>query len=200
MRFQTGDPNDGDDGPLDPDEKLNRDLARRAAGGCSAARDQLYQRMEPWLRGVVATVSRGTPDFVDDALQSVALHLLQQLPKYNPARALRPWLAMVVRNKVFDLMAAERKHVGVPLDDEPGRDDPAMLEEVEQRLALWECIYFDCPLCREERVIVVFDDQSLGGVNRTNLANHLGISLQALSRFWASARERLLECMTRKGF
>jgi DNA-directed RNA polymerase specialized sigma24 family protein len=175
-------------------------IAQRAGQGCADAQSLLYHRLKNWLLAVIRTVPGLRADCVEEALHEVMIHVYAKLPRYKPHRPLLPWLARVVRNKVLDLAAVERRQSGVPLDGqfEPSRDDADYLESVEERLGLWACIYFDSPLTREERIIVVYYEKALGSHDRVSLASAMGIRPGAFDRFWASARRKLCECMTEK--
>jgi RNA polymerase sigma factor (sigma-70 family) len=98
----------------DPNEsQIVESLVARASAGERAAQDELLSRYWELIAGVICV--RRLREELEDMRQNIALHLVQELPKYTwkGRRAFIAWMKAVADSKVID---AQRHHMALKRD------------------------------------------------------------------------------------
>lgn len=176
-------------GPQVPEATLV-ELARR---GDAEAREELARR----VRGpayVLALQLLGDPDDARDVAQDALLRLFQTFSRFDPERPLRPWLARIVRNRVYDVRRRRRARPAVSLDSlvedgfpesttpELGPDDRFARRQLQRRI--WSALHELTDAHRE--ILVLRDYQDL---SYAEIASVLQIPLgTVMSRLHAARR------------
>jgi RNA polymerase sigma-70 factor (ECF subfamily) len=145
-------------------EQSDRELVRRARGGDADAREALAvaHRRAAFM---LALQLMGNRDDALDATQDALLRFFTTLDRFHPDQPVRPWLYSIVRNRCRDLMRRSRVRRAEPLDAEPdrwrpelvdGHADPALdAERAELRRRVFTALG---ALGREHREILVLRD------------------------------------------
>lgn len=106
---------------------IDRDLVRRARSGDEAAREELAltHRRAAYL---LALQLLGNRDDALDATQDALLRFFATLDRFRPEQPVRPWLYSIVRNRCRDLMRRGRVRRTEPLEAEPDRWRPELID------------------------------------------------------------------------
>ncbi|MFC5745257.1 RNA polymerase sigma factor [Actinomadura rugatobispora] len=93
-------------------------LGERLARGDEAALTECYGALGPLVRRVAARLVPGHA--VDDVVQVVFLEVWQSRGRYDPSRALEPWVLSIARRRAIDRLRAEARHSRrtVPLEED----------------------------------------------------------------------------------
>jgi len=96
------------------------ELARTHLGQGDEAFRTLYERYKDELFAFTLRVTRNRA-LAEDAFQDAFVRVFQNLERYDPTRAFRPWLYRIARNAAIDRLRREGKTA--PLERElPGED------------------------------------------------------------------------------
>lgn len=108
-------------------DSAERDLVRRARSGDQAAREELAlaHRRAAYL---LALQLLGNRDDALDAAQDALLRFFATLDRFRPEQPVRPWLYSIVRNRCRDLMRRGRVRRTEPLEAEPDRWRPELID------------------------------------------------------------------------
>jgi RNA polymerase sigma-70 factor (ECF subfamily) len=111
----------------DEGEGSERELVRRARGGDAAAREALAiaHRRAAYL---LALQLMGNRDDALDATQDALLRFFSTLHRFRPEQPVRPWLYSIVRNRCRDLLRRGRVRRAEPLEAEPERWRPELVD------------------------------------------------------------------------
>ncbi|MGE0430617.1 MAG: RNA polymerase sigma factor [Planctomycetota bacterium] len=114
--------------PADLPDLTPEQLVDQIAAGNTAAQAELLDRFGGLIH-VVAVEYAPDGSQVEDLEQECRIHLLRQLPHYDPARPLKPWLMTVVRNCARNFRRSANRWRLIPLPDSSvyplPSDDPA---------------------------------------------------------------------------
>lgn len=125
---------DAEGHPLLPQEVLDR-LPSLDRDALAALFDAYFPRIYGYLRRLV-----GSEQLAEDLTQEVFVHLHQALPKYDPARDLRPWLFTLATNKLRDHWRSRQHRLALrertidKEDDEAPFQLPAQVARPEEEL------------------------------------------------------------------
>ena len=80
---------------------------------------------------VAGTIARmlGTSSDVEDIAQQVFIRVWKSARRYVPRAKFTTWLLKITRNLVFNEMRRTRRRPQVPLQSEPGAEDPPFKDE-----------------------------------------------------------------------
>ena len=95
-------------------------LLRAAIGGDEQAYRQFLVTVTPYLRAMAARrcAQYGvTASETEDVLQEVLIAIHLKRGTWDSGRPLGPWLSIIVRNKLIDILRRRGKQVEVPVDD-----------------------------------------------------------------------------------
>ncbi len=182
------------------------DRVRDAAGGDGELltryrqqRDQeafgsLVRRHGPMVLGVCRRVLRDS-HAADDAFQATFLVLAKKADRVRPPDRLAPWLygvatrtAMKARGREVRRQQVERAYAIEAQNRAPAADEPDLLPVIDEQLnALPEKYRTPLVLC------------ALQGLNKTEVAERLGLPEGTVSSRLARAREMLRDRLTRRG-
>lgn len=169
-------------------------LVALAQGGDGAAREELARRARrpAYLLALQLT---GDPEESRDVTQDALLRFFATLDSFDAARPVKPWLARIVRNRVFDGSRRRRARPAVSLDAlcddgfEPalpsgvaGPEELARRSELQRRI--WRALATLSAAHRE--ILVLRDYQDL---SYAEIATALGIPAgTVMSRLHAARR------------
>jgi RNA polymerase sigma-70 factor (ECF subfamily) len=108
-------------------DRVEHDLVRRARSGDQAACEELVlaHRRAAYL---LALQLLGNRDDALDATQDALMRFLASLERFRPEQPVRPWLYSIVRNRCRDLMRRGRVRRTEPIDAEPDRWRPELID------------------------------------------------------------------------
>jgi RNA polymerase sigma-70 factor (ECF subfamily) len=141
-----------------------RDLVRRARSGDAAACEALAlaHRRAAYL---LALQLMGNRDDALDVAQDALLRFFSTLHRFRGDDPVRPWLYSIVRNRCRDLMRRSRVRKHEPLEAEPDRWRPELVDghadphrdatQSELRRQVWTAL---AAISREHREILVLRD------------------------------------------
>src|SRR6266446_6164733 len=96
--------------------------------GDTAALEELIQRHQTLVAGTVARMLGSTSD-VEDIAQQVFIRVWKSSRRYVPRAKFTTWLLKITRNLVFNEMRRTKRRSHVPLQSEPGAEDPPLKDE-----------------------------------------------------------------------
>src|SRR5919198_627770 len=103
-------------------------LMRLVAGGDTSAFEQLIERHQTLVAGTVARMLGSNSD-VEDIAQQVFIRVWKSARRYVPRAKFTTWLLKITRNLVFNELRRTKRHAHVPLQPEPGVEDPPLKDE-----------------------------------------------------------------------
>lgn len=106
-------------------------LMRLIAGGDTAAFEELVERHRALVIGTVARML-GSNSEVEDISQQVFIRVWRSAARYVPRAKFTTWLLKITRNLVFNEMRRSKRHSGVPLQSEPGKEEMPIKDQVSQ--------------------------------------------------------------------
>ena len=117
----------GSESTAEAGDPVERELVRRARAGDDAAREELAvaHRRAAYL---LALQLLGNREDALDATQDALLRFFSTLDRFRPEQPVRPWLYSIVRNRCRDLMRRGRVRRAEPLDAEPDRWRPELVD------------------------------------------------------------------------
>src|SRR3989449_9084478 len=104
-------------------------LMRLVGRGETNAFEELVQRHQALVAGTVARMLGSNSD-VEDIAQQVFIRVWKSARRYVPRAKFTTWLLKITRNLVFNEMRRTKRHAQVPLQPEPGAEDPPMKDEM----------------------------------------------------------------------
>src|SRR5205814_3958752 len=103
-------------------------LMELVARGDTAAFEVLIERHQALVVGTVARMLGSNSD-VEDLAQQVFLRVWRSAGRYVPRAKFTTWLLKITRNLVFNEMRRAKRHAHVPLQPEPGAEDPPLKDD-----------------------------------------------------------------------
>jgi RNA polymerase sigma-70 factor (ECF subfamily) len=104
-------------------------LMRLVSRGDTSAFEELIERHQALVAGTVARMLGSNSD-VEDIAQQVFVRVWKSARRYVPRAKFTTWLLKITRNLVFNEMRRTRRHAHVPLQSEPGAEDPPLKDEM----------------------------------------------------------------------
>ena len=104
-------------------------LMRLVGRGDTGAFEELIQKHQALVAGTVARMLGSNSD-VEDIAQQVFIRVWKSARRYVPRAKFTTWLLKITRNLVFNEMRRTKRHAQVPLQPEPGAEDPPMKDEM----------------------------------------------------------------------
>lgn len=174
----------------DRSESPDEELVRRAAGE-PAAFQLLYECYARRVFGLLATM-RVDPQAADDIAQQAWLKSWRGLPSKPFDSPFGPWLMQIVRHAALDHIR-KRKSIGIPEDAQLAAEGPKtvlcdLVEDAElERLR-------DCVAKLPEVERAVFRSR-LDGLDSSEIAAALGLSVDRVHRLFHEAKQKLRRCL-----
>lgn len=103
-------------------------LMRLVGRGDTSAFEELIERHKALVAGTVARMLGSNSD-VDDVAQQVFIRVWKSARRYVPRAKFTTWLLKITRNLVFNELRRTKRHAHVPLQPEPGVEDPPFKDE-----------------------------------------------------------------------
>ncbi|HEY4258216.1 MAG TPA: sigma-70 family RNA polymerase sigma factor [Candidatus Udaeobacter sp.] len=122
----AGDP--GNQGRSEEDAEDVR-LMRQVGRGDTSAFEQLIEKHQALVAGTVARMLGSNSD-VEDIAQQVFIRVWKSARRYVPRAKFTTWLLKITRNLVFNELRRTKRHAHVPLQSEPGAEDPPLKDEM----------------------------------------------------------------------
>jgi RNA polymerase sigma-70 factor (ECF subfamily) len=118
----------GNQGRSEDDAKDVR-LMRLVSRGDTSAFEELIERHRALVAGTVARMLSSNSD-VEDIAQQVFIRVWKSARRYVPRAKFTTWLLKITRNLVFNELRRTKRHAHVPLQSEPGAEDPPVKDEM----------------------------------------------------------------------
>src|SRR5438046_4423383 len=96
--------------------------------GDTNAFEELIERHQALVAGTVARMLGSNSD-VEDIAQQVFIRVWKSASRYKPRAKFTTWLLKITRNLVFNELRRAKRHAHVPLQPEPGAEDPTLKDE-----------------------------------------------------------------------
>src|ERR1700741_3627780 len=103
-------------------------LMREVADGDTKAFEELVERHQALVAGTVARMLGSNSD-VEDIAQQVFIRVWKSARRYVPRAKFTTWLLKITRNLVFNEMRRTKRRPHVPLQSEPGAENPPLKDE-----------------------------------------------------------------------
>jgi RNA polymerase sigma-70 factor, ECF subfamily len=103
-------------------------LMRLVSRGDTDALEQLIAKHQALVAGTVARMLGSNSD-VEDIAQQVFIRVWKSARRYVPRAKFTTWLLKITRNLVFNELRRTKRHAHVPLQSEPGAEDPPLKDE-----------------------------------------------------------------------
>lgn len=180
------------------------ELVARARRGDAAAGDELARRCRRPAYLLALQLLRDPDDALDIA-QDALLRVFTHLDRFEPGRAVQPWLATIVRNRARDLLRRRRRRPVEPLDDDggetrrevvdraPGPEAAAAERQLQARV--WRALG---ELAEPHREILVLRDYQ--DLSYDEIAHVLGVPLGTVMSRLHRARRALRELLVAAGW
>ena len=107
-------------------------LMRLIGRGDTIALEQLIEKHQALVAGTVARMLGSNSD-VEDIAQQVFIRVWKSARRYVPRAKFTTWLLKITRNLVFNELRRAKRHAHVPLQPEPGAEDPPLKDETQSR-------------------------------------------------------------------
>src|SRR5438132_5876812 len=104
-------------------------LMQLVGRGDTVAFEELVERHQALVAGTVARMLGSNLD-VEDIAQQVFIRVWKSARRYVPRAKFTTWLLKITRNLVFNEMRRTKRHAQVPLQPEPGAEDPPLKDEM----------------------------------------------------------------------
>src|SRR5438093_592165 len=117
----------GNQGRSEEDAEVVR-LMRLVSRGDTSAFEELIERHQALVAGTVARMLSSNSD-VEDIAQQVFIRVWKSARRYVPRAKFTTWLLKITRNLVFNELRRTKRHAHVPLQSEPGAEDPPLKDE-----------------------------------------------------------------------
>jgi RNA polymerase sigma-70 factor, ECF subfamily len=96
--------------------------------GDTSAFEELIEKHRALVAGTVARMLGSNSD-VEDIAQQVFIRVWKSARRYVPRAKFTTWLLKITRNLVFNELRRTKRHAYVPLQSEPGAEDPPLKDE-----------------------------------------------------------------------
>jgi len=177
-------------------------LMQLVGRGDTGAFEQLIERHQALVVGTVARMLGSNSD-VEDIAQQVFIRVWKSARRYVPRAKFTTWLLKITRNLVFNELRRTKRRAQVPLQSEPGTDDPplkdetnlapdASLLEVELRRTIEEAIL---QLPETQRMALVL--RRYEQLSYEEIADVLELSVPAVKSVLFRARSELRERLSK---
>src|SRR5437870_12488578 len=103
-------------------------LMRLVSRGDTSAFEKLIERHQALVAGTVARMLSSNSD-VEDLAQQVFIRVWKSARRYVPRAKFTTWLLKITRNLVFNELRRTKRHAHVPLQTNPGAEDPPLKDE-----------------------------------------------------------------------
>ena len=103
-------------------------LMQLVGRGDTGAFEQLIEKHQALVAGTVARMLGSNSD-VEDIAQQVFIRVWKSARRYVPRAKFTTWLLKITRNLVFNEMRRTKRRALVPLQPEPGVEDPPLKDE-----------------------------------------------------------------------
>src|SRR5712664_4632777 len=103
-------------------------LMQLVSGGDTGAFEELIEKHQSLVAGTVARMLGSNSD-VEDITQQVFIRVWKSARRYVPRAKFTTWLLKITRNLVFNEMRRIKRRPHVPLQSEPGAEDPPLKDE-----------------------------------------------------------------------
>jgi RNA polymerase sigma-70 factor (ECF subfamily) len=103
-------------------------LMQLVSQGDTSAFEELIERHQALVAGTVARMLSSNSD-VEDIAQQVFIRVWKSARRYVPRAKFTTWLLKITRNLVFNELRRTKRHAHVPLQSEPGAEDPPVKDE-----------------------------------------------------------------------
>jgi RNA polymerase sigma-70 factor, ECF subfamily len=118
----------GNQGRSDEDADDVR-LMRLVGRGDTKALEELIEKHQALVAGTVARMLGSNSD-VEDIAQQVFIRVWKSARRYVPRAKFTTWLLKITRNLVFNELRRSRRRPHVPLQSEPGAEDPPLKDDM----------------------------------------------------------------------
>ena len=169
-------------------------LVALVRSGSDDAYGLIVSRYREALTGFAAKLLGGNHADAEDVVQDAFIRGLRGLRASDRTMTLRPWLYMIVRNRAFDHLRAEKRTedpAKLELVTAPDRTEPyasaAAREELDRVVAEIGRL--------PERQRLALVKHELGGVPHAEIAGELGTSVAATKSLLVRARSSLAEAV-----
>ena len=105
-------------------------LMRLIGRGDIPALEELIEKHQALVAGTVARMLGSNSD-VEDIAQQVFIRVWKSARRYVPRAKFTTWLLKITRNLVFNELRRVKRHAHVPLQPEPGAEDPPLKGETQ---------------------------------------------------------------------
>ena len=96
--------------------------------GDTIALEELIEKHQALVAGTVARMLGSNSD-VEDIAQQVFIRVWKSARRYVPRAKFTTWLLKITRNLVFNELRRAKRHAHVPLQPEPGAENPPLKDE-----------------------------------------------------------------------
>ena len=103
-------------------------LMRLVGRGDTGAFEELVEKHQALVGGTVARMLGSNSD-VEDIAQQVFIRVWKSARRYVPRAKFTTWLLKITRNLVFNELRRSKRRPHVPLQSEPGAEDPPLKDE-----------------------------------------------------------------------
>jgi RNA polymerase sigma factor (sigma-70 family) len=168
-------------------------LGERLARGDETALAECYTVLGPLVRRhVVRLVPRHA---VDDVVQLVFLEVWRSRRRFDPERALEPWVLAIARRRAIDQLRAEARHYRrtLPLDDHaepPAARTPDASPSVETACDVREALAV-LPMPQRQAIVLAH----FGQLTQTEIADRLSVPLGTVKARTARGLRRMRELL-----
>src|SRR5437588_9158464 len=101
---------------------------RLVVRGDTNAFEELIEKHQALVAGTVARMLGSNSD-VEDIAQQVFIRVWKSARRYVPRAKFTTWLLKITRNLVFNELRRTKRRAHVPLQAEPGAEDPPLKDE-----------------------------------------------------------------------
>jgi len=185
----------GNHGRSDEDAEDVR-LMRLVGRGDTSALEELIERHKTLVGGTVARMLGSNSD-VEDIAQQVFIRVWKSARRYVPRAKFTTWLLKITRNLVFNELRRTKRHAHVPLQPEPGVEDPPLKDETNLAPDA-SLLEFELQRTIEEAILQLPETQRLALVLRRyeqlsyeQIAEDLDLSVPAVKSVLFRARAEL---------
>ena len=177
-------------------------LMRLVGEGDTGAFEELVEKHQALVAGTIGRMLGSNSD-VEDIAQQVFIRVWKSARRYVPRAKFTTWLLKITRNLVFNELRRTKRRAQVPLQSEPGTDDPplkdemnlapdASLLEVELRRTIEEAIL---QLPETQRMALVL--RRYEQLSYEEIADVLELSVPAVKSVLFRARSELRERLSK---
>jgi len=177
-------------------------LMRLVGEGDTGAFEELVDKHQALVAGTIGRMLGSNSD-VEDIAQQVFIRVWKSARRYVPRAKFTTWLLKITRNLVFNELRRTKRRAQVPLQSEPGTDDPplkdemnlapdASLLEVELRRTIEEAIL---QLPETQRMALVL--RRYEQLSYEEIADVLELSVPAVKSVLFRARSELRERLSK---